>query len=129
MLACIVYTTLTAPRYASAVYATALRLLCMFVRLSQVGVLSKRLNESSSFLVWGFSSTYPTLCYHAVETRRCWMQITLHVGRLYSANSTTSIRSGFVVPTATGVDGSCTKHLTVESYMVIYASNSDTYYY
>jgi len=28
-----------------------------------------------------------------------------------------------------GVDGSCTKHLTVESYMVIYASNSYTYYY
>jgi len=27
------------------------------------------------------------------------------------------------------VDGSCTKHLTVESYMVIYASNSYTYYY
>ena len=28
-----------------------------------------------------------------------------------------------------GVDGSCTKHSTVESYMVIYASNSYTYYY
>ena len=28
-----------------------------------------------------------------------------------------------------GVDGSCTKHLTVESYMVICASNSYTYYY
>ena len=28
-----------------------------------------------------------------------------------------------------GVDGSCTKHLIVESYMVIYASNSYTYYY
>ena len=28
-----------------------------------------------------------------------------------------------------GVDGSCAKHLTVESYMVIYAANSDTYYY
>jgi len=28
-----------------------------------------------------------------------------------------------------GVDGSCTKHLTVKSYMVIYASNSYTYYY
>jgi len=29
----------------------------------------------------------------------------------------------------TGVDGSCTKHLTVEFYMVIYAPNSYTYYY
>jgi len=28
-----------------------------------------------------------------------------------------------------GVDGSCAKHLTVESYMVIYAANSYTYYY
>jgi len=27
------------------------------------------------------------------------------------------------------VDGSCAKHLTVESYMVIYAANSYTYYY
>jgi len=29
----------------------------------------------------------------------------------------------------TGVDGSCAKHLTVESYTVIYAANSHTYYY
>ena len=28
-----------------------------------------------------------------------------------------------------GVDGSCAKHLNVESYMVIYAPNSYTYYY
>ena len=27
-----------------------------------------------------------------------------------------------------GVDGSCAKHSTVESYMVIYAANSPTYY-
>ena len=26
-----------------------------------------------------------------------------------------------------GVDGSCAKHLTIESYMVIYAPNSYTY--
>jgi len=32
------------------------------VRLSQVGVLSKRLDESGSFLVWELLSTYPTLC-------------------------------------------------------------------
>ena len=25
-----------------------------------------------------------------------------------------------------GIDGSCAKHLTVESYMVIYAANSNT---
>ena len=28
-----------------------------------------------------------------------------------------------------GVDGSCAKHLTVESYTVIYAASSHTYYY
>jgi len=28
-----------------------------------------------------------------------------------------------------GVDGSCAKHLTAESYTVIYAANSHTYYY
>jgi len=28
-----------------------------------------------------------------------------------------------------GVDGSCAKHLTVESYMVIYAPNSYTFYH
>ena len=28
-----------------------------------------------------------------------------------------------------GVDGSCAKHLTIESYMVIYAANSYTYCY
>jgi len=28
-----------------------------------------------------------------------------------------------------GVDGSCAKHLTVESYMVIYAANSYSYYF
>ena len=29
---------------------------------------------------------------------------------------------------ARGVDGSCAKQLTVESYTVIYAANSHTYY-
>ena len=33
------------------------------VRLSQVGVLSKRVNESGCFLAWELHSTYPTLCY------------------------------------------------------------------
>jgi len=28
-----------------------------------------------------------------------------------------------------GVDGSCAKHLTVDSYTVTYADNSYTYYY
>ena len=31
--------------------------------------------------------------------------------------------------TSFSVDGSCAKHLTVESYSVIYAANSRTYYY
>jgi len=36
----------------------------VFVRvcLSQVGVLSKRMNESDWFLAWELHATYPTLC-------------------------------------------------------------------
>ena len=33
------------------------------VCLSQVGVLSKRVNESGWFLAWELHSIYPTLCY------------------------------------------------------------------
>jgi len=35
---------------------------CLSVCLSQVGVLSKQVNESGWFLAWGLHSTYPTLC-------------------------------------------------------------------
>jgi len=35
---------------------------CLSVRLSQVGVLSKRMNESSWFLTRELPSTRPTLC-------------------------------------------------------------------
>ena len=35
---------------------------CVCVRLSQVGVLLKRLNESGWFLAKELHSTYPTLC-------------------------------------------------------------------
>jgi len=35
---------------------------CLYLCLSQVGVLSKRMNESSWFLVWELPSTYPALC-------------------------------------------------------------------
>jgi len=37
------------------------------VCLSQVGVLSKRLNESSWILAWELHSTYPTLCYKEIH--------------------------------------------------------------
>ena len=36
--------------------------------------------------------------------------------------------SGLCSYRARGVDGSCAKHLTVESYTVIYTANSHTYY-
>ena len=39
------------------------------VRLSQVGVLSKRMNESSWFWAWGLHSTYPTLCCKEIHVR------------------------------------------------------------
>jgi len=42
---------------------------------------------------------------------------------------TTQISTGLCSCRVRGVDGSCAKHLTVESYMVIYARNSYTYYY
>ena len=35
---------------------------CLFVCLSQVGVLSKWMNESRWFLAWELPSTNPTLC-------------------------------------------------------------------
>ena len=37
------------------------------VRLSQVGVLSKRMNESGWFLARELHSTYPTLCYKEIH--------------------------------------------------------------
>jgi len=37
------------------------------VCLSQVGFLSKRLNESDRFLAWELSSTYPTLCFKKIK--------------------------------------------------------------
>jgi len=40
---------------------------CVCVRLSQVGVLLKRLNESGWFLAKELHSTYPTLCYKEIH--------------------------------------------------------------
>jgi len=40
---------------------------CVCVRLSQVGVLLKRLNESGWFLARELHSTYPTLCYKEIH--------------------------------------------------------------
>jgi len=54
----------TTLRYASAVYAVVMCLsVCLSVCLSQVGVLSKRLDESSWFLTGRLLFTYPTLCF------------------------------------------------------------------
>ena len=39
---------------------------CMSVRLSQAGIVSKRLDESSWFLARRLPSTYPTLCYKEI---------------------------------------------------------------
>jgi len=46
-----------------------------------------------------------------------------------SSSETTSTGTGLCSYRVRGVDGSCAKHLTVESYTVIYAANSYTYYY
>jgi len=44
-------------------------------------------------------------------------------------DSTINIVMAIIIIITTGVDGSCAKHLTVESYTVVYAANSHTYYY
>ena len=56
------FSRFTTRRYASALYAMAMYP-CPSVRLSQVGVLLIRLNESSCFFGMGPFSTYPTMCY------------------------------------------------------------------
>ena len=49
-------------RYAGVVYSVVL---CLSVRLSQAGVVSKRLDESSWFLAWRLPSTF-TLCFKEI---------------------------------------------------------------
>jgi len=39
----------------------------VFVCLSQVGVVSKQVNESGWFLAWELHSIYPTLCYQEIH--------------------------------------------------------------
>jgi len=57
----------TARRYASAVYAVvAFPSVRPSIRLSQAGIVQKRLDESSWVLAWKLNSTYPTLCYKEI---------------------------------------------------------------
>jgi len=56
-----------ARRYASAGTSHGPVSVCLSVCLSQVGVLSKRLNESSWFLARELHLTYPTLCYKKIQ--------------------------------------------------------------
>ena len=48
------------------------------VRLSQAGIVSKRLDESSWFLAWRLPSTYPTLC-----CKEIWVSLKISVGLCY----------------------------------------------
>ena len=41
--------------------------ICSSDRLSQIGVLSKRLDESGWVSVWELPSTYPTLCFIEIQ--------------------------------------------------------------
>jgi len=52
-----------ARHYASAVFAV---IVCPSVRPSQAGIVSKRLDESSRYLVWRLPFTHPTLCYKEI---------------------------------------------------------------
>jgi len=57
-------TVLSARCYASAVLAKAM---CVYLYLSQVGVLSKCLDGSRSFLAWRLPSIYPTPCCTEIQ--------------------------------------------------------------
>jgi len=54
-----------------------------------------------------------------------WIEITISV----QAAGLAFGRTGLFSYRVRGVDGSCAKHLTVDSYTVIYAANSHSYYY
>jgi len=60
-------TFLPARRYTSAGTSYGPVSVCLSHCLSQVGVLSKRLNESSWFLAWDLLSAYPTLRYKEIQ--------------------------------------------------------------
>jgi len=66
-----IYAFLPARRYASAgtSYGPVSDCLsaCVCVCLSQVGVLSKRLNKSDCFLSWELLLIYTTLCYKEIQ--------------------------------------------------------------
>jgi len=60
-------TVFTARCYASAVFAVIVcPSVCLSVRLSQAGVLSKRLDASSWYLAWRLPSIYPKLCFKEI---------------------------------------------------------------
>ena len=61
---------LPARRYANAGTSygpVSVSIVCFCVYLPQVGVLSKRLNESDWVLAWELLSNYPTLCYKEIQ--------------------------------------------------------------
>ena len=78
------------------------RLLLRNARLRQIGLL------------YHSSLTISTKCYSNHITTRTNIQT---AGLAFGGTGLCSYR-------VRGVDGSCAKHLTVESYMVIYAANS-----
>ena len=58
---------LPARRYDSFGPVSVCGCLRLFLCRSQVGVLSKRMNESGWFLAWELPSTYPTLCFKEIQ--------------------------------------------------------------
>ena len=91
---------------------------------------------------WPFVVTNAHItCMHCIDAASCLRCSVVgvsvrHNNELYW-NSWTSIQTAGLVFGGTSlcschvrrVDGSCAKHFTVESYVVIYAANSYTYYY
>jgi len=81
-----------------------------------------------SFLQTGCPSCHPTTSVKALKAFECYSNniitriSTQTAGLTFSGTSQCSYR-------VRDVDGSGEKHSTVESYMVVYAANSHTYYY
>ena len=97
------------------------------VRLSEAGIVSKRLDESTWVLAWGLPSTYPTPCYTDI-----WVSPKIRVLPSGTLPKLRQVDRGcFVhfVRLATTLLCSCAEHLTVESYTIIISLQSYLYYW
>jgi len=110
--------------YVCRVYVTRVRVLNKYRHVEErmqqrVKVNRLKPKNTTQPLLLGLRIGFLVECYSNHTTTRISIQT---AGLAFGGTSLCSYR-------VRGVDGSCAKHLTVESYMVIYAANSYTYYY